>query len=74
MNENFLEIDALKTDRELHNEKIKLLAFKIIDETDNIKQALKYLNLSNHIFDSYVKDIATYSDIIVELATKEMKK
>lgn len=74
MNENFLEIDALKTDRELHNERIKLLAFKIIDETDNIKQALKYLNLSNHIFDSYVKDIATYSDTIVELATKEMEK
>ena len=74
MNENFLEIDALKTDRELHNERIKLLAFKIIDETDNIKQALKYLNLSNHIFDSYVKDIAAYSDTIVELATKELKK
>jgi len=74
MNENYLEIDALKTDRELHNEKIKLLACRIIDETDNIKQALKYLNLSNYIFDSYVKDIATFSDIIIELAEKELKK
>ena len=74
MNENFLEIDALKTDRELHNEKIKLLAFRIIDETENIKQALKYLNLSNHIFDSYVKDIETYSDIIVDLSVKELNK
>ena len=62
MNENFLEIDALKTDRELHNERI------------NIKQALKYLNLSNNIFDSYVKDIATFSDTIIELAEKELKK
>lgn len=74
MTENFLEIDDLKTDREIHNEKIKLLAFKISDEIDNINQALKLFEVENTILKSYINDVQILTDIISDLTIKELQK